>query len=264
MNNLVRMLFLGLIVSGLLSSSCSRRLTDLIDTSPNNSTQKTSVAAAPAIQNNNQTSSGSTTNTNTSKSTVAQNTSTAYQSPSVVPQPTTNRKNGEKPLTPEQIEEQNKENYQMALDAFRNTDYLAAFYMFRSLSAKGHPSAQNNLAVMYNKGIGIHANQTIAEQLFSSSALNSNINAQVNLGKFYEHGMNGIPNYAKAVKWYKAAADQGEPKAQYYLARMYFNGYGITANRNDAFNLYLSSAKQGEKRAKAALRLQYGLVEIPQ
>ena len=52
-------------------------------------------------------------------------------------------------------------------------------------------------------------------------------NAQARLGFMYEHGL-GVPqDYSLAVYWYTCAAAQGYSAAQYLLGLMYDKGLGV-------------------------------------
>jgi len=82
-------------------------------------------------------------------------------------------------------------DFNAGLDAAKKGDYAAAFREFEPLAQDGYFAAQNNLGVMYRKGLGVPQ------------------------------------DYDQAVKWFTAAAQQGDGSAQLNLSLMYYNGYGV-------------------------------------
>ena len=75
--------------------------------------------------------------------------------------------------------------------------YAGAIRLYRRAALAGHAPAQNNLAAMYEKGLGV------------------------------------APDLAEAARWYRSAAEQGEPHAQHSLGEMLLTGRGIAQNRDE-------------------------------
>ena len=81
--------------------------------------------------------------------------------------------------------------------------------------------------------------------------------AQVNLGLMYEYGLGVAQDYYEAVKWYRLAAEQGEAIAQYNLGYMYEYGRGVPQDDYEAVKWYRLSAEQGDASGQGSLGVMY-------
>ncbi len=76
--------------------------------------------------------------------------------------------------------------------------------------------------------------------------------AQYDLALLYDKGM-GVPQSdAQALKWYSRSAAHGDQRAQYNLGLMYMNGQGVAPNLVLAYYWISLSLAQGDKNAPAA------------
>ncbi|MBQ2291143.1 MAG: sel1 repeat family protein [Paludibacteraceae bacterium] len=73
--------------------------------------------------------------------------------------------------------------------------------------------------------------------------------AQVNLGLMYEYGLGVAQDYYEAVKWYRLAAEQGNAYGQKKLGLMYEFGRGVAKDYTQAIRWYRQAADQGLKPA---------------
>lgn len=62
--------------------------------------------------------------------------------------------------------------------------------------------------------------------------------AQNNVAEIFERGLGGEPNYAAALVWYNKAAAQGSTQAQFNLGTMYEQGLGVPTDQLKALNWY--------------------------
>ena len=99
----------------------------------------------------------------------------------------------------------------------------------RTLQAaeRGNVKAQNNLGVMYEKGLGVHQDYTQAMKWYRKAAEQGAAAAQYNLGLLYANDSSIHQDYAQAAEWYRKAAEQGEAEAQFNLGLMYADGQGV-------------------------------------
>jgi alpha/beta superfamily hydrolase len=77
--------------------------------------------------------------------------------------------------------------------------------------------------------------------------------AQYNLGVRYDNGLGVTQDYAEAARWYRLAVDQEVARAQFSLGFMYANGQGVAQDDVQAhmwFNL-AASRMTGERRESA-------------
>lgn len=93
---------------------------------------------------------------------------------------------------------------------------------------QGHPLAMYNLGIRYRYGIGIRRDWGQAYELFAKSAETGFLSAMVELGDALTRGR-GINNPRRGVEWLQRAADAGSTRAKYLLGTTYYFGrYGQT------------------------------------
>ncbi len=73
--------------------------------------------------------------------------------------------------------------------------------------------------------------------------------AQNNLGVMYKKGLGVSEDYAEAVKWYRLAADQKYGDAQGNLGVMYHDGRGVPQDYGEAFAWFSVAAAFGDANA---------------
>jgi hypothetical protein len=84
---------------------------------------------------------------------------------------------------------------------------------------------------------------------YSKAAESGYAEAENNMAGLYEFGL-GVPkNIIKAALWYQRAATSGEPHAQHSLGMMYANGNGVALDKAKAMGWLERSA--GQKHLKA-------------
>ena len=72
----------------------------------------------------------------------------------------------------------------------------------------------------------------------------SSVDAVYNLGTVYENGLGVTPDMTMALKYYKESSSQGYAKAQVKLAHLYCQGEHVEKNYNFAFELFEKAALQ--------------------
>ena len=108
-------------------------------------------------------------------------------------------------------------DFQAGVDAFDKGDYETALREFQPIAEQGNSSAQFNLGVMYDNGLGVPQDYKQAVKWYRLSAEQGNAGAQYNLGVRYNNG-EGVPqDYKEAVKWHRLSAEQGDADAQHNL-----------------------------------------------
>lgn len=91
------------------------------------------------------------------------------------------------------------------------------------------------------------------EKEFRASAEQGNAEAQYNLAMLYDRGLGVENDDSEALKWYREAAEQGYAKAQYNLGMMYYFGKGVPQDKEAGYQWVILAADQGEKTAKDAM-----------
>lgn len=100
-----------------------------------------------------------------------------------------------------------------ALKAFRRGEYAQAAEIWKPMAQQGNPYAQFNLAVLYDDGIGLAQNLTLALKWYKRSAYAGLADGQYMTGRFYGGGR-GVPqNPGMALFWFDLARAAGHPLA---------------------------------------------------
>ena len=85
-------------------------------------------------------------------------------------------------------------------------------------AAKKDPSAEYNLGICYERGLGIEKDMSKAASLYKSAADHGHTGAQYNLGVFYEHGLGGFAvDKKEAARFYRMATEAGDEDALHNL-----------------------------------------------
>ncbi len=118
--------------------------------------------------------------------------------------------------------------------AFRDGDYKAAYEAWLPLAQQGNAAAQQNLGILYNKGLGREVDLVEAAKWYRRAARGGNANAQTKMGVFLARGLGIARDYTQAAGWFREAAEQHHPEAQYNLGILYATGSGVEQDRVQA------------------------------
>ncbi len=138
---------------------------------------------------------------------------------------------------------------QKGLDAYLNGDFATAMSEWAPLAEQGDVSAQYNLGLLYESGLGVAQDVVEAVEWYRLAADQGDASAQYNLGVIYDEGHDVPQDYAEAAKWYNLAAEQGDASAQSNLGVMYDNGRGVPHDHITAYMWFSIAASQGNKLA---------------
>lgn len=148
----------------------------------------------------------------------------------------------------------NQAVYDRAVAAYQKQDYKTAFKLLEPLAKRGDRTAQNNLAVLYQDGLGVKADPVKALYWYEKSGAQGEAEAQFMAGLMYSDGIGTKQDYKKAAYWYAKAANQGHSEAQNNLAARYATGTGVDKNMEKAKFWYAKAAAQGNRQAAFTLK----------
>lgn len=148
----------------------------------------------------------------------------------------------------------NQAIYNQAIAAVQKGDYATAFKILEPLAKKGDATAQHNLAVLYQDGLGTKADAKQALYWYEKAATQGEPEAQFMAGLMYSDGIGTAQDYKKAAQWYEKAAKKGHAEAQNNLAARYATGTGVTRDMAKAKYWYGKAAAQGNKQAAYTLQ----------
>lgn len=125
-----------------------------------------------------------------------------------------------------------------------------AFKCYMRGANVGEKTAQFNLGLCFEEGIGTKPSITEALKWFSKSATQGFREAQNKMGELCMLGQGTPPSDQEAAKWFKLAAEQGHPNAQFNLAVFFHKGQGVPQSYSEAAKWYRSAAEQGHPTAQ--------------
>jgi TPR repeat protein len=153
-------------------------------------------------------------------------------------------------------------DFEKGIAAYQANDLPLAYKEFRAAADKGDADSQFNVALMFEKGIGVGKDEKEAVAWYGKSAAQGNGNAQFNLGVMYENGRGTAVDFTKANEWYRKASVQGDPLAIGNLGMLYVRGQGVKENKTAGMALLLISATKDpspENNAKRNITATRGL-----
>ena len=143
-------------------------------------------------------------------------------------------------------------DFEKGIAAYEANDLPLAYKEFLEAAEAGHPDSQFNVALMYEKGIGVGKDEKKAVVWYGKSASQGNSAAQYNLGVLYENGRGTKVDFAKANEWYRKASVQGDPLAIGNLGMLYLRGQGVGKNMVAGVALLLMSVTKDPSPANHA------------
>lgn len=138
--------------------------------------------------------------------------------------------------------------------AYKRGDYTAAHRIWEPLAERGDASAQYNLGLLYQHGLGVERGLPEAAKWYVRAAENGDADAQNVIGDLYIASLWGKKDYAKAATWYELAAKQGHVEAQRKLGDLLARGKGVKRNTDMAMAWLRTAADKGDAKARRRLR----------
>ena len=102
------------------------------------------------------------------------------------------------------------DDYDDGAKAYQKHDYVTALTLFFPLADQGHATAQFNLGVMHENGIGVIKDFKKSFDWYRMAAAQGYVQAQFNLALMYEGGKWVKQDYVLAHMWYNLAAGNGD------------------------------------------------------
>lgn len=97
--------------------------------------------------------------------------------------------------------------------AYRHQRYAEALAILKPLALEGNPYAEFNLAVMYDDGLGVPRNFTLALFWYRKAGSQGLADGQYMAGRFYGSGRGVKQDPASALFWFELASAGGHPLA---------------------------------------------------
>ncbi len=90
--------------------------------------------------------------------------------------------------------------------AYDRADYASALKVWLPKAQQGDPIAQNYVGEIYEKGLGLAPDYTLAAHWYRMAAEQGHAPAQINLGHLSEKGLGGPRDRQAALNWYRQAS----------------------------------------------------------
>ena len=136
-------------------------------------------------------------------------------------------------------------------------DIKSALEKLQPLAEEGDLTAQNKLAIMYEKGQDVEQDYAKAAEWYRKAAEQGDVAAQSKLGLLYSEGQGVAKDLKTAAGWWLKAAEQGLPVAQYRMGVAYAKGAGVKQDYAKASSWWHKGAEQGHAPAKFNLGVTY-------
>jgi localization factor PodJL len=123
--------------------------------------------------------------------------------------------------------------------------------LFEKAARAGFAPAQQRIAAIYEQGLGVPRDLTLAVTWFERAAQAGNVKAMHHLATLLAAGIQGAPDYAGAFRWYSEAADGGLRDSQFNLGVLLTRGVGTSRSLPRAYQWFDLAARQGDADAAA-------------
>ncbi|MDP6404958.1 MAG: tetratricopeptide repeat protein [Alphaproteobacteria bacterium] len=141
-----------------------------------------------------------------------------------------------------------------------NSELAAAVRSYRQAAEQGHAPAQNNLATMYEQGLGLPRDDAQAVVWFRRAAEAGFAPAQHSLAMMLREGRGAERDAGQAARWLRRAAAGGHHAAFVDLGALYWAGEGVAKDPVEALACWTVAGEAGaaaaaepRRRALAAL-----------
>lgn len=139
--------------------------------------------------------------------------------------------------------------------AYKSHDYKTALREWIPLAKSGHAMAQNNVGIMYRRGLGVRKNVNTAAAWYRRAADQNYAKAQFNLALLYKSNQGVKKDLSKAIYWFEESARNGYGRAQYSIAIRYEAGNGVEQDNITALKwLSLTITNSSGQLRKNALK----------
>ncbi|GEM_PF-835530 len=108
-------------------------------------------------------------------------------------------------------------SYADVVNTLEESKYTQEFWKLYTDALRGDKIAQFQVGVIYERGLGVDKNETLAAQWYEKSALQGHIDAQYNIGIMYISGRGVEQNEGSSMMWLSLAAKQGDKEARKLL-----------------------------------------------
>lgn len=146
----------------------------------------------------------------------------------------------------------------------KSVDYQTARRLLQMCADKNEGTAEIYLAHIYEEGLGVEKDLTMAAKLKASAVRNGCTDGDYHIGNLYFFSTDTTKGKVQAMPWYLKAAAAGNPHAKNQLAHIISMGSnGAKPDRERAEKLRMEAAHDGCPYAYATLADKYARLKTP-
>lgn len=139
------------------------------------------------------------------------------------------------------------------LRQFGTSGYAGAVRLYRQAAEQGYAPAQNNLAAMYEQGLGVVPDLTEALHWYQRAAEQGESHAQHSLGEMLLAGKGVEQDAAQGIYWIEQAANQNHPSACASMGKLYATGEYLDRDIRQALFWWERAQQLGYPNASQAV-----------
>jgi TPR repeat protein len=139
----------------------------------------------------------------------------------------------------------------------RPKDYEETVKSLTSKAQQGDADAENTLAVMYRRGLGVPRDFTNALSYFNKAATQNDAEAEFHLGMMYVNGLGVRKDTREGLQWITQSANHNFALAQSKLGTMYRSGKNVAQDYTAAMDWLAKAANQDDSNAQYELGCMY-------
>jgi localization factor PodJL len=106
--------------------------------------------------------------------------------------------------------------------------------------------------LLYQRGLGVTADRSEAENWFRRAAMAGNARAMYAVAEILLSREGRDPDYKEAVNWIRKSAQLGLKDSQYDLGALYARGQGVPVDLEEAYVWFDAAAVAGDEDARHA------------
>ena len=125
-----------------------------------------------------------------------------------------------------------------------------AFRAWKQIADRGDAEGQNNIAYLYERGMGVKQSYNNAKIWYELAAAQGLPEAKHNLAMLTYQGHINNRDTRKSIEWFREAADAGLRPSVYMLGVLYMKGEGVFKSYDKAFEQFMRAAKLGDARGQ--------------
>lgn len=133
-------------------------------------------------------------------------------------------------------------------------DLCTAFKWYLLAAELGQPTAQNNVAVEYVKGVIVDLDYNVAVEWFVKAVSQDDMYALDNYGTLLLNGEGVKQNPVLAFSMLKKSADMGYSEAMFHVGVCFFEGWGTQRNMDEALRYLTAAYNAGIEEATTYLQ----------